>query len=102
MKKYPFTRIVSLILALSILLSSMTVLSYAEIDFGTETPGAVEPETIGKGDNVFPTPDGITVLLNRTYDEGSGYGYGIGITSDPKNHKFEVATDDTGNKYFRM
>ncbi len=95
-------RIISLILVLSVMLSCMTVLSYAFDGISLASVTEDTDEVVGNGDNNFPSPDGVTVLLNRSFDEGQGYSYSIGWTSTPKNHKFEVVDDGTGNNYFRM
>ncbi len=104
-------RLVSFILVLTLLFSSMTVLSYAfdEISIASNE-GEVEGNTASKsessttpgaGTNVLiPPEDGVTILYNRNFDDG--YDFGEGLTLSPKEHKFELAEDESGNKYFKM
>jgi len=101
MKNFLGRRAVSLVLALSILFSCMTVLSYAfdGVSLASEESGTTD--TVGKGDNILIEADeGVTVQFNRTFDEG--YAYSDGFTAaQPKAHKLELADDGTGNKYLR-
>ncbi len=101
MKRGLGTRALSFILALVILFSSMTVLSYAFEGVSLTSEGE-ESEPLGSGDNILiPATDGVTVQLNRSFDEG--YGYSDGFTTVMKKaHSFELADDGTGNKYLKM
>lgn len=100
MKKNYLTRFISLILAVVLLFSSTTVLSYAFE--GVTLSAAEDDEVIGNGDNVLrPADEGVRVQLVRTFDDG--YAYSDGFTSVmPKAHKMELVDDGTGDKYLKL
>lgn len=104
MKRNSATRIISLFLALSLLFSSMTVLSYAfdGIELTSDGTAKEEPEIIGDGDNILlPADAGVTVQFYRTFDDG--YEYHDGLTSNmPKAHLFKLVDSGTGNNYLQM
>lgn len=99
MKKNFKTRIISLILAMSLLFSCMTVLSYATDGIGIVSQAEGDTETIG---GILSNADeGVTVQLNRTFDDGFDLFEGI-TSTNTKNQTFELADDGTGNKYLKM
>ena len=101
MKKNLISRLVSLVLTLSILFSCMTVLSYAYDGTSAVSESGDTADVPGAGTNILvPPEDGVILHINRTFDDGMSYSEGF--IANAKAHKFELVDDGTGNKYFKM
>ncbi|MBR2930959.1 MAG: hypothetical protein IKC32_06995 [Clostridia bacterium] len=97
-------RLVTLLITASILLSCISVLSFAvgDVSPAPEAEAAAGTEVPGAGSNIIvPPEDGVILQLNRTFDEDFAYSEGF-PSWETHDNEFEVVEDGDGNKYLRM